>query len=113
MGQAADGSDREFMRFSPLQLFSPALRFNTFVGLLFCVGTLLSIWTSQIWLPTIQSLMLQKEGLDRGPYAQEVHGFSHLSVTANELQMRHLDASGRFLFGLTRDRAGKVRELSV
>jgi tartrate-resistant acid phosphatase type 5 len=56
--------------------------------------------------------ILQKEGLDRGPYAQEVHGFSALSVTANELQMRHLDASGRFLFGLTRDRSGKVRELT-
>ena len=52
-------------------------------------------------------------GLDRGPYAQEVHGFSHLSVTAHQLQVRHLDASGRFLFGLTRDRGGKVRELSV
>ena len=42
---------------------SALLRFNTFVGLLFCVGTLLSIWTSLIWLPTIQSLMLQKEGI--------------------------------------------------
>lgn len=55
--------DREFMRFPLLQLFSPRLRFSTVVGLLFCVGTLLSIWTSQIWLPTIQSLMLQKEGI--------------------------------------------------
>jgi MFS family permease len=33
------------------------------VGLLFCLGTLLSIWTSLIWLPTIQSLMLQKQGI--------------------------------------------------
>ncbi len=57
--------------------------------------------------------VLQKDGLDRGPYAQEVHGFSHLSVSAHELQVRHLDADGRFLFGVTRDRAGKVRELSV
>ncbi len=62
-GQAADGSDREFMRFSFLQLFTRGMRLNTFVGLLFCVGTLLSIWTSNIWLPTIQSLMLQKEGI--------------------------------------------------
>ena len=43
--------------------FPRELRFSTFVGLLFCVGTLLSIWTSAIWLPTIQSLMLQKEGI--------------------------------------------------
>ena len=56
-------ADQEFMRFSFRQLFSPALRFSTFIGLLFCIGTLLSIWTSQIWLPTIQSLMLQKEGV--------------------------------------------------
>ena len=62
-GADADHADRQFMRFPFLQLFSPELRFSTFVGLLFCVGTLLSIWTSNIWLPTIQSLMLQKEGI--------------------------------------------------
>jgi MFS family permease len=65
---AVTEQDREFMRFSFLQLFSPALRFSTLVGLLFCVGTLLSIWTSQIWLPTIQSMMLQQEGIT-GPDA--------------------------------------------
>ncbi|MGI4980263.1 MAG: metallophosphoesterase [Janthinobacterium lividum] len=57
--------------------------------------------------------VLQKDGLDRGPYAQEVHGFSHLSVTAQNLEVRHLDADGRFLFGIRRDRQGTVRELSV
>ena len=57
--------------------------------------------------------VLQKDGLDRGPYAQEVHGFSHLAVTARELQVRHLDADGRFLFGIGRTREGAVRELSV
>jgi MFS family permease len=62
-GAVAGSADQEFMRFSFLQLFSRELRFNTGVGLLFCVGTLLSIWTSLIWLPTIQSLMLQKEGI--------------------------------------------------
>ena len=62
-GANADHADREFMKFPIKQLFSPGLRFSTFVGLLFCVGTLLSIWTSQIWLPTIQSLMLQKQGI--------------------------------------------------
>jgi MFS family permease len=60
---SANRQDREFMRFSFLQLFGPGLRFSTLVGMLFCIGTLLSIWTSQIWLPTIQSLMLQKEGI--------------------------------------------------
>ena len=62
-GWQASAADQQFMRFSFLQLFSRELRFNTCVGLLFCLGTLLSIWTSLIWLPTIQSLMLQKEGI--------------------------------------------------
>jgi len=60
---AASVQDQDFLRFSFLQLFSPQLRFSTFIGLLFCLGTLLSIWTSQIWLPTIQSMILQKEGV--------------------------------------------------
>ena len=67
-GGAATEQDREFMRFLPAQLFSRELRFSTLVGLLFCLGTLLSIWTSQIWLPTIQSIMLQKDGIT-GPAA--------------------------------------------
>jgi MFS family permease len=62
-GAAVAAPDREFLRFAPLQLFSRDLRFVTFVGLLFCVGTLLSIWTSVIWLPTIQTLMLEKQGI--------------------------------------------------
>ncbi len=55
--------------------------------------------------------VLQRDGLDRGPYAQEVHGFSHLSVSPRELQVRHLDGDGRFLFGITRNREGKVEQL--
>jgi len=62
-GASAAAHDVEFMRFVPLQLFSRQNRYATLVGLLFCVGTLLSIWTSVIWLPTIQSLMLEKEGI--------------------------------------------------
>lgn len=55
--------DRAFLGFVPAQLFSRSLRYNTMVGVLFCVGTLLAIWTSQIWLPTIQGQMLQKMGI--------------------------------------------------
>src|SRR5262249_27233367 len=62
-GRSAREQDKQFMRFVPVQLFSRDLRFSTLVGLLFCLGTLLSIWTSNIWLPTIQSLMLQKDGI--------------------------------------------------
>ena len=61
--RATSAQDREFLRFVPLQLFNKDLRFNTLVGLLFALGTLLAIWTTVIWLPTIQSLMLEKEGI--------------------------------------------------
>ena len=55
--------DREFMRFVPAQLFNRQNRYSTMVGLLFCVGTLLAIWTSNIWLPTIQRGILASEGI--------------------------------------------------
>src|SRR5580658_531537 len=55
--------DREFMRFVPMQLFSKEHRYNTLVGLLFGLGSLLAIWTTNIWLPTILSLMVQRSGL--------------------------------------------------
>jgi MFS family permease len=51
------------MRFSWLQLFNAENRYNTMVGLIFATGTLLAIWTSQIWLPTIQAIMLHKQGV--------------------------------------------------
>jgi MFS family permease len=55
--------DAAFMRFVPAQLFSPGIRYWTLVGILFCLGSLLAIWTSQIWLPTIQGQMLAKLGI--------------------------------------------------
>ncbi|MGA8552073.1 MAG: hypothetical protein WB678_17740, partial [Stellaceae bacterium] len=33
------------------------------VGMLFGLGSLLAIWTTNIWLPTILSLMIQKNGV--------------------------------------------------
>jgi MFS family permease len=71
--RAANAEDREFLRFVPLQLFNKELRFNTLVGLLFALGTLLAIWTTVIWLPTIQSLMLEKEGI-KGAAAAPIIG---------------------------------------
>jgi tartrate-resistant acid phosphatase type 5 len=56
--------------------------------------------------------VLKVDGLDRGPYAQEVHGFSHLSVTPSALELRHLDADGRFLYGISKTPTGKVLVLS-
>jgi MFS family permease len=55
--------DREFLRFVPLQLFSRQQRRNTLIGLLFGFGTLLPLWTSNIWMPTIQGVMLGKSGI--------------------------------------------------
>ena len=56
---------------------------------------------------------LKVDDFHRGPYAQEVHGFSHLSVTHKEMQLRHLDAGGRFLFGLAKRPGGAMRLLSA
>ena len=61
-------ADQDYLRFAPLQLFSPALRYSTFIGVLFCLGTLLAIWTSAIWLPTIQGQLLALQGIT-GPAA--------------------------------------------
>src|SRR5947207_7366681 len=55
--------DREFLRLVPLQLFSRAIRFQTLVGVLSALGTLLAVWTAGAWLPTIQGLLLEKEGI--------------------------------------------------
>lgn len=55
--------DKAFLSFVPAQLFGRQLRYWTFVGVLFCVGTLLAIWTSNIWLPTIQGQMLARQGI--------------------------------------------------
>lgn len=62
-GQQVAHDDRQFMRFVPMQLFNAANRYNTVVGMLFGLGALLAIWTTNIWLPTILSLMVQKGGV--------------------------------------------------
>jgi MFS family permease len=62
-GQRVASNDREFMRFVPMQLFIKEHRRSTIVGLLFGLGSLLAIWTTNIWLPTILSLMVEKNGI--------------------------------------------------
>jgi MFS family permease len=61
-GRQVGADDHQFIRFVPVQLFTKEHRYNTFVGLLFGLGSLLAIWTTNIWLPTILSLMVQKGG---------------------------------------------------
>jgi tartrate-resistant acid phosphatase type 5 len=48
----------------------------------------------------------------RGPYAQKVYGFSHLSVTAQQMTLRHLDAGGRFLHGFRKTPQGRIEILN-
>jgi MFS family permease len=63
MAGSATLEDREFLRFVPLQLFSRQNIYSTLVGLMFCLGTLLAIWTTVIWLPTIILQMLGNQGI--------------------------------------------------
>jgi tartrate-resistant acid phosphatase type 5 len=44
----------------------------------------------------------------RGPYAQKVYGFSHITVTAQQMTLRHLDQNGAILHAFTRTPEGKV-----
>jgi MFS family permease len=70
-------ADEKFLAFAPKQLFTEELRYRTFIGVLFCLGTLLAIWTSQIWLPTIQTQLLQKVGITGAASAPYVgHGMT-------------------------------------
>jgi MFS family permease len=62
-GRPGSDGDRHLLGFAPARLFRRELRYSTFIGVLFCVGTLLAIWTSAIWLPTIQGQMLAKSGI--------------------------------------------------
>jgi tartrate-resistant acid phosphatase type 5 len=48
----------------------------------------------------------------RGPFAEKVYGFSHLSVTEKQLTLRHLDPSGHILHGFTKTPEGKVSILA-
>ncbi len=44
----------------------------------------------------------------RGPYAQKIYGFSHLSITPDLMTLRHLDAGARPLHAFTKTRDGKI-----
>jgi len=62
-GRAVTADDREFMRFVPIQLFNKENRYNTFVGLLFGLGSLMAIWTTNSWLPFILRGVGEKSGV--------------------------------------------------
>jgi len=62
-GSDLSSADKEFLRFVPVQLFNKDLIRNTTVGLLYNLGVLVSIWTSLTWLPTIQTLLMEHDGI--------------------------------------------------
>lgn len=78
-GRAVAVDDSEFMRFVPIQLFNRQNRYNTFVGLLFGLGSLMAIWTTVSWLPTILQQLAEKT---RMPNPGEVknHGIMLWSI---------------------------------
>ncbi len=51
---------------------------------------------------------LRLEEASRGPWAEKVHGFSHLEVTPSLLSLRHIKADGSVLHALTKSPQGKV-----
>ena len=51
---------------------------------------------------------LKIEPSKRGPYAQKVYGFSHLSVTPEELSLRHLDSNGHILHAFKKTSTGAI-----
>jgi hypothetical protein len=55
---------------------------------------------------------LKVDPSQRGPYAQKVYGFSHLSVTRTQMTLRHLDSDGRILHAFTKTPKGKVEILT-
>jgi hypothetical protein len=55
---------------------------------------------------------LKIDPAQRGPYAQKVYGFSHLSVTPKQMILRHLDCEGRTLHAFTKSPGGKIEILA-
>jgi hypothetical protein len=51
---------------------------------------------------------LKIEPSQRGPFAEKVYGFSHLSATETMLTLRHVDSNGRTLHAFTKSVNGKI-----
>lgn len=51
---------------------------------------------------------LKVDPAKRGPYARKIYGFSHLSVTREQLTLRHLDSNGQILHAFGKRPAGRI-----
>ncbi len=49
----------------------------------------------------------------RGPYAQQVYGFTHLELTATKMTLRHVDAQGAVVHGFTKGVDGSMQMLGT
>jgi MFS family permease len=109
-------ADRLFLGFAPKQLFSQANRYSTMIGVLFCLGALLGIWPSNVWLPTIQGQMLARSGISGaaavpfigfgmtlfgigGMLGQAAYGFIADAIGRRGANM--LYSTGTIVFGMT------------
>jgi tartrate-resistant acid phosphatase type 5 len=54
---------------------------------------------------------LKIEEAKRGPFAEKVHGFSHLEATHKQLTLRHIDPQGNVIHAFTKTPEGKVEIL--
>jgi hypothetical protein len=48
----------------------------------------------------------------RGPYAEKIYGFSHMSVTPKQIVLRHLDQGGRTIHAFTKSAEGEIKVIS-
>jgi tartrate-resistant acid phosphatase type 5 len=55
---------------------------------------------------------LKIEPSQRGPYAQKVYGFSHISLSASAMTLRHLDERGNLVHAFSRTPEGKLSILT-
>jgi hypothetical protein len=53
-----------------------------------------------------------KNGVQHGPFAEAIHGFTHLEVTATQFIVRHVDANRKLLHAFSKTPDGKVTVIS-
>ena len=59
-----------------------------------------------------QSYPLKITEAYRGPYAQQVYGFTHLELTAKTMTLRHVDAQGTVVHGFSKTPTGAMAMLT-
>ena len=60
-----------------------------------------------------QSYPLKITEAYRGPYAQQVYGFTHLELTAKTMTIRHLDQNGAVVHGFSKGVDGRMQMLGT